>query len=418
MSNERAPLNVYAREALAGQLRAGLSDSAYFTYSSASNHDAISLTMPIRSAPYQWDHGLHPVFEMNLPEGALRESLTKSFSKAIKGFNDFDLLGIVGEFQLGRIRVCAGEPSDVPPDHNVHDLLLNDGAHDLFEDLLHTYARFSGVAGVQPKVLLRDAAYDIERFTQRSPTHIIKSWREGEYDQLATNEFFCLRAAKHAGLEVPTVQLGASGKLLAVQRFDLGDDGFLGHEDFCALSGFSARAKYDGTHEGIAKLIKWFVSPQYVAEALRDYFKMTALSAAVQNGDAHLKNFGVIYDRPDGTVRLAPAYDIVSTTPYIPRDSMALTLGGSKAWPKEKMLIKFGRSACGLSEHDCKLALEQVADGIATAAVEMREHALAVPETSGLIEKLTTAWNAGVSRSLMSASPAQGVRRTARPSMR
>ncbi len=30
--------------------------------------DAISLTMPIIHEPYEYWHGLHPIFEMNLPE--------------------------------------------------------------------------------------------------------------------------------------------------------------------------------------------------------------------------------------------------------------------------------------------------------------------------------------------------------------
>ena len=35
--------------------------------------------------------------------------------------------------------------------------------------------------------------------------------------------------------------------------------------------------------------------PVLLNRALEAYFRMIALSAAVQNGDAHLKNFGVLY---------------------------------------------------------------------------------------------------------------------------
>jgi serine/threonine-protein kinase HipA len=44
-----------------------------------------------------WDTaiGIAPIFEMNLPEGALHERLCLAFAKAISTFADFDLLAIV-----------------------------------------------------------------------------------------------------------------------------------------------------------------------------------------------------------------------------------------------------------------------------------------------------------------------------------
>jgi len=52
----------------------------------------------------------------------------------------------------------------------------------------------------------------------------------------------------------------------------------------------------------------------------------------VGNGDAHLKNFGLLYRDPLGAdARLAPAYDIVNTTAYIEEDTLALQLAGSKS---------------------------------------------------------------------------------------
>ena len=50
------------------------------------------------------------------------------------------------------------------------------------------------------------------------------------------------------------------------------------------------------------------------------------------NGDAHLKNFGLLYSEPtQRDARLAPAYDIVNTTAYIPEDVLALDLVGNKS---------------------------------------------------------------------------------------
>jgi hypothetical protein len=65
--------------------------------------------------------------------------------------------------------------------------------------------------------------------------------------------------------------------------------------------------------------------------------------------DAHLKNFGVLYDKPGLNVRLAPVYDMLSTVPYQPNDVLALQLGGSKQFPRRQQLIQYGRQSCGLS---------------------------------------------------------------------
>lgn len=64
------------------------------------------------------------------------------------------------------------------------------------------------------------------------------------------------------------------------------------------------------------------------------------LSCMVGNGDAHLKNFGLLYADPLGTdAKLSPAYDIVNTTAYIPEDALALTLAGSKSLFRSRLGI-------------------------------------------------------------------------------
>lgn len=79
-------------------LGAGLLDrhgtrGAAFAYDpSAHEGRAVSLTMPVRLASWNHGWGIHPIFEMNLPEGFLREKLRLSFAKATGTFDDIDLL--------------------------------------------------------------------------------------------------------------------------------------------------------------------------------------------------------------------------------------------------------------------------------------------------------------------------------------
>jgi serine/threonine-protein kinase HipA len=69
----------------------------------------VSVTMPMRLPSWNMDFGLPPIFEMNLPEGVLRERLRLAFAKATGTFDDFDLLAVVGRSQVGRIRYTGQE---------------------------------------------------------------------------------------------------------------------------------------------------------------------------------------------------------------------------------------------------------------------------------------------------------------------
>ena len=53
-------------------------------------------------------------------------------------------------------------------------------------------------------------------------------------------------------------------------------------------------------------------------------------SVLIGNGDMHLKNWSLLY--PEGrTPVLSPAYDFVSTVPYMPDENLGLTFGGSRS---------------------------------------------------------------------------------------
>ena len=142
-------LIVAVRGAVVGDLARADSTpgAASFRYRHPATQDqAVSLTMPVRRDDYLWDQGLHPIFEMNLPEGYLKSRLQQMFSKVIQGFDDLDLLSIVGPHQLGRV-IVGGRSDGTMPGTSINELLVHDGARGLFEDLVSRYARYSGVSG-------------------------------------------------------------------------------------------------------------------------------------------------------------------------------------------------------------------------------------------------------------------------------
>jgi len=327
-----------------------------FSYSSEEREDYISLTMPVRQKSYIHSQ-LHPFFEMHLPEGYLLSIIKKHFSKFHKT-DDFGLLQLMASSIKGRVTFRAERETE--RDYFTLDNLLHSKDENLFEELVSRFALRSSLSGVQPKVL----AEIQDRATLKLEGYIVKSWGE-EYPQLALNEYYCMRVVEDAKVKVPEFYISDDEKLFIMKRFDIVDGRVFGFEDMCVLQAKQRDDKYEGSYEQVAKSIKTFVSARYKKEALIQLFKMIVINNMVQNGDAHLKNFGLVYEDIEH-IDIAPAYDVVSTTVYIERDIPALHLLGSKKWFSKKLLLKFGRESCDLTPKeaekyydDCSLSLEK-----------------------------------------------------------
>ena len=272
---------------------------------------AVSVTMPARLPSWSVPFGLLPIFEMNLPEGVLRERLRLAFAKATGTFDEFDLLAIVGRSQVGRIRYTGDQEQlheDVPF-QSVDEILERRRGGDLFRYLLEKFASFSGISGVQPKILVRDenafaAVESNPRLSQsyKGATHIVKLWEPNEYPQLAANEYFCLTAARKCGLDVPPYRLAEDGMALVIDRFDLRSDGtYRGFEDFCVLNARRTDEKYRGSYEtSVMRRFGQFANSKHMHDDMEKLFTLITLNCALRNGDAHLKNFGIVYDDIQG----------------------------------------------------------------------------------------------------------------------
>jgi serine/threonine-protein kinase HipA len=383
---------------------------AYLPGTSATR--AVSLTMPVRLPSWSVTFGLTPVFEMNLPEGLLRERLRLAFAKATGTFDEFNLLSIVGRSQIGRIRY-TGEREQLDEDvpfQSVDEILEHNRGGDLFRYLLEKFASFSGISGVQPKILVRDAnAFDEMEHTghrlshsYRGATHIVKWWEPNEYPQLAANEYFCLTAARKCGLDVPPCRLAEDGMALVIDRFDLRIDGtYRGFEDFCVLNARRTEDKYHGSYETqVMKRFAQFANSTNVNQDTEKLFTLLALNCALRNGDAHLKNFGIVYDDVQSEARLAPVYDLVTTSVYLPKDSLALTLNGTTRWPTAKELRKLGETRARGTPSKISRILERVAEAIQETTGEVNLYTRENPEFAEIGKRMLEEWDKGVNTSL------------------
>ena len=348
-------------------------DSAYvFRYIDAKEKDFISLSMPVRAKSYVHTK-LHPIFEMHLPEGYLLSIIKKHFSKLVKT-DDYGLLRLMSSNIYGRLSYQNKEDKSATYNLTLEDL-KHPQSEQLFSELVAKFALTSALSGVQPKVL----AEVTNSATLMTENYIVKSWGE-EYQELALNEFYCMSIVKDANISVPEFYISDDEKLFIMKRFDIVNDVPLGFEDMCVLQAKQRDDKYEGSYEKIAKTIKTFVSSKHKKKSLLEFYKILVVSTFVQNGDAHLKNFGLLY-RDIDSIKLAPAYDVVCTSLYIENDIMALNLLGSKKWWDKKYLIRFAVESCDLSKQEANLAYEECLKAL-EKNISIMQRRIAVEENS------------------------------------
>lgn len=374
-------LKIFTNEALCGEL--SFEKEQYVFNYKEDSQNIVSLTMPLRKASWV-SKKLHPIFEMNMPEGALKEAIKNHFAK-ITSMDELNFLRLIGPYMLGRVKFR--EILHVK-DTLFLDEILSSTKANLFTELMEKFAIRSGVSGVQPKLLLSAQ----NKTTMKFEHFIVKSW-EKEYPQLALNEYFCMRAIKHAGLETPEFYLSEDLSMFVMKRFDVKDDGsYLGFEDMCVLSARGTDEKYRGSYEEIARILKDVINPTQRKKALKDFFTAIVMNHLLQNGDGHLKNYGVLYEKDHNDAFMAPIYDVITTTVYIKNDIPALKLADGKLWWKEKSYKTFATLSCNLSNKEYSEVLGVCYQAIKKTKQEMQEYSKTHLHVQDFLEKLQSCW--------------------------
>jgi serine/threonine-protein kinase HipA len=171
---------------------------------------------------------------------------------------------------------------------------------------------------------------------------------------------------------------------LAVRRFDrIPGGGRIHMEDFAQALEIFPEGKYKNAGMAeLASIIATVIGP----EAAQDFVARITFVIMTGNGDMHLKNWSLLY--PDTkTPVLSPAYDLVSTVPYISNDQLALNLAEVKDfWEVDrKLIIKFVKLAAlplNLTLH----TVERIVRGIQQSWPELKERSQMPPEMVRLIE--------------------------------
>jgi serine/threonine-protein kinase HipA len=223
------------------------------------------------------------------------------------------------------------------------------------EKFMENRVRWS-ISGVQEKMsFLLDNK--ILRLTEQEEqgTYILKPVPRDvkKVDQVPANEHLTMQIARQVydihTAENSLIFFKSGEQAYITKRFDVKPDGSkLRKEDFASLAGISKDNagpdfKYESSYEEIGLLIKKFV-PAWRVE-MEKYFVLVVFNFLFSNGDAHLKNFGLL-ETEQGDFILSPAYDLLNTRIHVNDTDFALKKAlfadGSKSvlWQKTGHPIK------------------------------------------------------------------------------
>ena len=307
-----------------GRLRLSYTDDALASYEGGT--PLLSLALPLTRDRYP--NGVTRAFlDGLLPEGEPRRAIAADLD--LPASDVFGLLAALGKDCAGALVIQPrDDPSPPLPTTRTAEPLSEDDLAELVANLrsaplgVGRTVRLS-LAGVQEKLLLArmpDGKWG-QPVDGTPSTHILKPEIE-RFAHTVENEAFCMRVAKHLGLTVANVEIMlVDGRpVLVVERYDriVDPDGTVHRvhqEDFCQALGLPPDKKYEQdagpTLAGVARILQDVAEPS-ASEAL---LRALTLNVALGNCDAHGKNFSLLHAE-SGALRLAPLYDLLSTTLY------------------------------------------------------------------------------------------------------
>ena len=321
-------LDVYICNRLAGALLRDADGSLSFRYRTdylaSEAAIPISCTLPLGEEPFG-ERDIAAFFSNLLPDEGVRRRIA-------------DILRLSPEDTFGLLREiggdCAGAVAFYEPPRQPHDPAspefrkLTDGeAAELLRNLarrpLGIGEEFRGIsgAGAQDKLIacLKDGKVLLPLHGTPS-THIIKPNIE-RFPESVFNEWFCMRLSKACGFDTADCNIVTfDGEPFYVTvRYDREErDGIvfrLHQEDFCQLLKCRPEIKYqDQGGPSIADCARLLMTLRLPLSDVISFIERCVFNFIVGNGDAHGKNFSVLYR--NGTPRLAPVYDVICTTVY------------------------------------------------------------------------------------------------------
>ena len=271
-----------------------------------------------------------------LPEGTQLESMARNAQ-----LNQFDTLGLLARYGrdvAGAIQVWdindSSEPR-TPRTEHVTDSAVSEMLQDLSGQPLGNMQQGgkTSLPGVQPKIVLAQTRNGWARVVDGYPsTHILKPVVE-KYPTMIFDEEYGSRFARGLGLAhfSTTLQRFDNIDALVIERYDRNaahPGGRTHQEDLVQALGVPTIEKYEKYGAVTLKRISRLLDDTDGLNSRRTLAKMLTLSVAVGNVDMHAKNISLLHAE-DGSISIAPMYDVVPQTQYETDGELAFRVNGA-----------------------------------------------------------------------------------------
>lgn len=387
----------------------GISD-AVFQYSreyiNSENSFPISVSLPISDKPFTQKE-TKSFFEGLLPEGFSRKSVASWIKTDEEDY--LSILAALGRECLGALMIVQEDEKE----ESGYKLLTIDKVRELASEgatrstqiLMETHLSLAGASG---KVGLyydedKDKWYLPEG---KAPSNYIVKQSHVRLSSIVLNEELCMLTAKELGIETPKCFIINTGTgldsevLFATNRYDritISEkkiDGLkvpyrLHQEDFAQAMGIPSSQKYETKKKGylsrMFEIIRGYTSDP-IGEQMK-LWRIICFNYLIGNGDAHIKNYSLLYSENLKRMTVAPAYDIICTRCYNLRDEMSMFIGDDINFRhiKRSSFIEAAKEA-RLTERIALRIFDEVADGL-EKALEKASELLKETEIPG-IDKL------------------------------
>lgn len=336
-----------------GSITGHNSDDAVFSYSEEYIEDkssrAISISLPLDERSFSPER-TRCFFESLLPEGYTR--------RCVAGWlhvdeNDYiSVLSELGSECLGAIRIVEGDMNITESSYRLlsHEELLEfarEGATKSAELVIKSHLSLAGASGKTGLYYDRNNNEWYQPAGLAPSTHILKQ-SHVRLKKIVANEQLCLLTARKLGIRTPdSFIINRNDKeddfLFATERYDrkILDTSKelmgkkvplrLHQEDFAQALGITASQKYEKNGKDYLadafELIK-----NYSSNPIEDQIRLWDLcifNYLIGNTDNHVKNIALLYSEDLKGIRLAPAYDLLSTVIYdSSTEKMSLNIDG------------------------------------------------------------------------------------------
>ena len=293
-------------------------------YLESNEREPLSYSVPLRSVAFGHAE-IEPFLSNLLPDDIVRTRIAEILQ--IPRENTFALLRAIGGDCAGAVSFLEEGVSPEGNGKEEYRELADDEAGRILGNLQKRPLdvgeegfRISG-AGAQDKLIACVREGRVLLPLNGTPsTHIIKPAMP-DYPDSVENEWFAMRLAAACGLNAAECEIVTIGgrRCYVCTRYDregaAGKVRRLHQEDFCQMLKIDPKRKYESVGgPGFLESFALLRALQLPASDTIEFLDRAVFNFIVGNGDAHAKNFSVIYR--NAVPRLSPAYDIMSTAIY------------------------------------------------------------------------------------------------------